>query len=352
MSAELAVNLAFGTAGGLGGTERRMLDVVAELRSRGVAVRSWAPAPLPQPLHTAMAEAGAEVIAYATPLDLLRRVARSGATVTWAFGARTAYPLAVGRRLPRWGGGRLWVAKNGLEALRSGPSTLVERVFIRSADLVVANSHAAARHAATWSRARPERVRVVPSALSDEWTTPHERTSGATVRIAMIGNDRPEKQHALGVRFYALLHDPAASLEVYTNDGNRLRAQVAGLPLDVRQRVSIHEGVSITPEVMRSVDVLLHPSSSESLPRVALEARSQGAWVVGFDVGDLARYAQATIAWGDEAGLADSLRDACAAVHRGERPEVVEILAVPDYVDRLLELITEPSAPGRWGTAR
>lgn len=346
-AAATALNLAFGSAAGLGGSERRMLEVVSELRSRGLPIRSLVPGPRDLPLNVAMESAGAQLVLHEHPGQLVRQTTRYPAGATWAFGARAAYPLAIGRRLPAWRGGQLLIAKNGLEALRSPASMLLERMLIRSADLVVANSQAAGDLAVTRSRARPEQVRVLRSALSREWLTAPERNPRPVVQVAMIGNARPEKEHALGIRVFTQLDDPATVLHVYTNDGTEVRAQLSMAPAHLRQRVCVHEAVDVTPQVMRSVDVLLHPSSSESLPRVALEARAQGAWVVGFDVGDTARYCADEIAWGDEAGLTASLKHACQASRAGTWPDPVETVSVPEYVDRLLALVADRPAKHR-----
>ncbi len=158
----------------------------------------------------------------------------------------------------------------------------------------------------------------------------------------MIGNNRPEKQHALGVKLFVDQADPEAVLTVYTNDGRALKQQVDRLSARDASRVSVLEGVEVTPALMRTIDVLLHPASSESLPRVALEARSQSAWVVGFDVGDLADFCETRVPFGALPEISDSLRRACESVRQGKWPEPLTPMTVPEYADRLLALCGQP----------
>lgn len=341
----LVVNFAFGPISGLGGTERRMLDVAAELTSRGHVVRALVPAPAGRALVEQMARAGAEVVLYRGPFNLVRRIGDFPADVTWVFGARVAYPLAVSRRLRYWRGGQLFVAKNGLEPFRSRSSMLVERLLMQSADLVVANSQAAADLATARSRVHVSRVRVLASALSSDWVAAGRSHSRAKVRIAMIGNAVPEKEHALGARMFAELNDPGTSLDVFTDDGAGIRSAFDDITNFPQHRVKVHEGVMVNPEIVSRIDVLLHPSSSESLPRVALEARSQGAWVVGFDVGDLGRFTRDQVSWGADRELRESLAMACADVRAGRWPEPPDVLSVPEYTDRMITLIQECSPP-------
>lgn len=335
------LNLAFGTSRGIGGSERRMLEVVSELTSRGLRVVAHTPGSLLSPLNAEMAAAGAGIRIYKHPGSLMRHAANSHAKATWAFGARAAFPLLVARTLPTWHGGGLLIAKNGLEASRSKRAAALESVLIRSADLVIANSRAAADAATAKNKLRPDRVRILTSALSLEWKRGAERTARADVRVAMIGNDRPEKQHALGLRVFSQLEDPATTLEVFTDDGSHLRSHLLRMDRRLSRRITIHEGVKVTPAIMREVDVLLHPSSSESLPRVALEARSQATWVVGFNIGDLGQYCEAAVCWGDVGRLTESLFRACAAARAGDVPPPVQVLSVSEYTDRLLGLIEE-----------
>lgn len=346
----LTLNLTFGSADGIGGSERRMIEVVTHLTSLGVNVRALAPGPFGTALNLAMAAAGASVHTYPNPVSLTRLASRCTADATWCFGARASFPLLAARLSPGWHAGDLWVAKNGLEALRSRSVIALESVLIQSADLVIANSRAAAQRAVGATRVRPERVHYLPSALPAEWTVMPLRPPRADVRIAMIGNARPEKRHALGLRLFAELDDPRTSLTIFTNDGSRVRADLLALPRETASRISILEGITITPKLMRDIDLLLHPSSSESMPRVALEARAQGAWVVGFDVGDLALYSNAKVLWGDEAGLLDAMSSACASVHSGSWPPPIQIISVAAYSDAVVDLLAQTQAARRQGT--
>ena len=330
------LNLAFGSASGIGGSERRMLELVHELKSRDINIRAMVPGPAESPLNLELRKAGASTAIYRSPASLAIQSARSRARATWAFGARAAIPLLIARKTPSWRGGRLLVAKNGLDAYRSRWTIALESRFMRSADLVIANSSAAATQATTRTRIPRYKVLVLPSALPSEWHVPSARSQHDRVRIGMIGNDRPEKQHALGVRVFCELQDEGTTLTIFTNRGGNVRTILESAEARVARRVSIHEAVPVTPSIMSDLDVLLHPSSSESLPRVALEARSQGVWVVGFDVGDLAQYCEAVVPWGDESGLRNSLSRACEQVRQGKRPSHTNVLGVPEYADALL----------------
>lgn len=45
------LNLAFGSASGIGGSERRMLELVHELKSRDINIRAMVPGPAESPLN-------------------------------------------------------------------------------------------------------------------------------------------------------------------------------------------------------------------------------------------------------------------------------------------------------------
>ena len=76
---------------------------------------------------------------------------------------------------------------------------------------------------------------------------------------------------------------------VYTNDASDLRRVWSGLSPDAAKSVTFIEGHVVGPHDLAAASVILHPSLSESLPRVLLEAQSQGVVAVAADVGDARR---------------------------------------------------------------
>lgn len=321
----------------IGGSERRMVEIMPELIKRGFDVTSFVVSAPGSQLERELRSAGCSVVVARSIPHMTLEVSRCRAVLTWTFGLKAGLPVRLLRLAsPNWRGGQLWSAQNGLDAERSGLLARVDRWSSSAIDYVVANSTAARDHAVAQVGIRPEKVRVIPSALPPGWAEQPVRQAKEHVVIAMIGNSRPEKQHVAGLAAFLAMDDSDCRLEVYTNSLASLKHALDAVTPEELQRIAIHTGVEVTPDVMRDIDILLHPSSSESLPRVVLEARSQGVWVVGFDVGEVARYANALVELNDSEKLAEALEAAVQSVRAGDYPPEVAVPTIGQYVDQVL----------------
>lgn len=162
----------------------------------------------------------------------------------------------------------------------------------------------------------------------------------------MVGNWRPEKRHDLGLEAFAKVRTPA-SLTVYTNDGDQIRASWARWSSEAQGTLEVVEGQKVTPALLSEYAILLHPSSHESASRAVIEARARGCFVVAFDIGDTQRLIDPSggflAPYPDIASLADALDSAVNRSIEGtlgftqqRAPEL------DDYTDQLLSLPRRP----------
>jgi glycosyltransferase involved in cell wall biosynthesis len=144
--------------------------------------------------------------------------------------------------------------------------------------------------------ADPAKVRIIPSAVDPSFFRPDGRRTaeGGRLRVVAIAWLRWLKGIDQALQALALL-DPSVTLDVYGGDplssspeaSDRWRLQHSIDELGLAGRVTLHGHVE--PEevrrALRGADVLLHPSLSEGMPTVMLEAMACELPVVVTDVG-------------------------------------------------------------------
>jgi glycosyltransferase involved in cell wall biosynthesis len=349
MASDTAVRVLFvwGIGGGIGGTENRMSEVASCLRERGLRVASHLlTADLRSPLAIQLKASGSEVTGARNPLALLRAARKERATHIMTFGLRASLVVrllrCMSKQLRR---ATVIDARNGLEAGRGGIAWALDRLTHSQVDVYLANSDAVA--ALLRDRGIPNaKIAILYSAIPSEWNAPAtSRPRPGTV--AMVGNWRPEKRHDLGLEAFARVRTPA-SLTVYTNDGDQIRASWAQWSSEAQGTLDVVEGQNVTPALLSEYAILLHPSSHESASRAVIEARARGCFVVAFDVGDTQRLVEPgggfLATYPDVVSLADALD---SAVHRSfegtlsfRQQRAVEL---DDYADQLLSLPRRPT---------
>lgn len=233
------------------------------------------------------------------------------------------------------------MARNGLDFGWRSWMHLADRISSRVVDFYIANSRRAGVHLEEHGIA-PRKVKVLTSALGREWTsTPPVARSRSGV-IAMVGNSRPEKNHLFGLRVYLEANIDSA-LRVYTNDSSELAAFLEGseIPPGIRARVELIEGHVVSVADLDEVDILLHPSLSESMPRIVLQARARGCYVVASNVGDTAQWVGngdgVVISGFSEAEYVDALRVGFNRPRGAMRP-LIGLQDTKGYVRGLLSI--------------
>ena len=111
-------------------------------------------------------------------------------------------------------------ARNGLEHGRLRLAWALDRFTQRAVDTYLANSVAVVDLLKSRGIAS-DRVRLVESAIGQGWARPIEVTRDENL-VLMVGNQRPEKNHQLGLRAVAALAVPV-DLRVFTDDATELR---------------------------------------------------------------------------------------------------------------------------------
>jgi glycosyltransferase involved in cell wall biosynthesis len=273
----------WGNVDGVGGTERRMAEVASELAARGHSVHSHARSINGDSrLQQLMRASGASTTASRSWLGARRAWTEFSPDTVIAFGLKPSLAARAFRVLGARAD-RLFMARNGLDFLWKPWMHYGDRLTCGLIDLYIANSTRVGDHLV--QRGIPaSQVRVVGSAVGKEWLAPTIARSGPRV-VAMVGNNRPEKNQLFGVDAF-LASRTDALLRIYTDDGDSLRTRLEGSENPRAALVEIVENRTISPQDLDRVDVLLHPSLSESLPRIVLEARSRGCRVVASDAGD------------------------------------------------------------------
>lgn len=317
-----------------------MTEVALELRRRGVRVVALVLDGNSETRLFARLRDSCSVVRSVPSLAALRRVLKETRSPVLVFGVRSSLKarvagIGLGEGVP------IFDARNGLEYGRPAGLWALDRWSQWRVRRYVVNSFAAREHLLQQGIQR-RRVTVLESALGDQWL---QRTLKAKdpKRVVMIGNSRPEKDHALGLQA-VLMVKGSVHLSVYTDDASALRSHLASRELDPTKTIDLIEGQEVTPDVFAAESVLLHPSRSESLPRVVLEAMSQGVVPVATDTGDTARIIGAdgwVVPVGDVQAMSLALEAAMTHVRNwtGAGRHIMP-RGVSQYCDELIQVLT------------
>jgi len=318
-----------------------MGEVVAHWSANGVrAISAMIGGKRNSRLACLLDQNGSTVVSISNPLSLVRLFCRENPDLVIAFGLRASlfmrFATAMGRSTCP-----MVDARNGLEATRSRVLWLVDRITQRWVDVFLTNSDAVAVNLLNRGF-DPCRVKTLYSAIGDEWVKSDASAPRRPASIAMVGNARVEKRHELGIRAFASLN-VSAHLTVYTDDSEILRAEWDALRASgAIGEVEFVEKHRVSPEDLRQVAIVLHPSSHESAPRALMEARASGCHVVAFDVGDTSRIVNAggdLIPIGQEDALDEVLARAVGASIAGKlNHSHAEYPAVESYASALLRV--------------
>jgi len=275
---------ALGAVTGVGGTETRMSEAARTVVRRGGRVRAviWS-ASRDTSIVRMMEDAGVEVHTTQSVLSYLFFLGASRRAAIFTFGLRPSLAARLLRFSIRRHGSVLSL-RNGLDAGWSAWMHRVDRLSSRWQDGYLVNSQAVRDHLIKWG-AKPDNIFLVEGALSEEWFTPADHIKRSRPVMAMVGNDRPEKNQLFGLKTMLRLEPSSVAIRVYTDNATRLREAVdqhSSLVIDfIEQR-------RLGPSDFDDIDILVMPSLSESLPRAILEARARGCQIVTSNVGSSA----------------------------------------------------------------
>jgi len=273
-----------GDVTGVGGTERRMSEAAASLVAAGGRVTAFVSSVhTASPLTTLLSESGIGVRNTRSILELARFLRRRSTATVFTFGIRPSLVLR-GLRAARVIENASFSLRNGLDQGWSTRAHRLDRFTSRWQDGYLVNSPAVRDHLLA-KGARPGSVFVAEGALGAEWLDPSSARGDGRPVVAMVGNSRPEKNQLFGLEVFERVATGENLLKVFTDDASALAARVSP---SLAPFVQFVEGVRLGPDDYDSVDVLLMPSTSESVPRVLLEARARGCSVVTSDAGSSA----------------------------------------------------------------
>jgi glycosyltransferase involved in cell wall biosynthesis len=165
-----------------------------------------------------------------------------------------------------------------------------QNIMFRICDRVVCNSQAAAERLRQ-AGVRQCKLVVIPNGLSEEafaQATPALPASPEVMRIGMISrmND-PAKNHRTFLRVAARLAAKFEHLQFVLVGDGPLRSELEDFAAQVGlgSRVCFLGDRHDIPAVLASLDIMMLPSSSESLSNVILESMAAGVAVIAADVG-------------------------------------------------------------------
>ncbi len=291
-----------------GGTERRNAELFRFLTESNRTALVCLFEPVHPSLLDLYTSSGAEIAVLSDGRAISRHFGRDCSL----FFQGTRPLLMTNVRPLRSRRGLVLVAHNGLD-WNGGPKKWMAQAFAMTrSDAIITNSASAWIHLTRrfpWLRSR---THLVPSAVSDTWLAPATKDHRLNCDVMMVGNARPMKGQAIGLQaFISVLSEwPSASLTVYSDSADHLRATLEGHP-SARTSVNFVTGRVLEPSDYDRHGILIHPSLSESLPRAVIEATCRGLLVVATDVGGTSSIVQppsSVVPPGSHEPLAEALR--------------------------------------------
>lgn len=179
-------------------------------------------------------------------------------------------------------------SQRDLGDLRPRPQSRVHATVLRLADYVLVNSTAAADRV---NRSVPgARIVVIPNGVDLARFSPAPgpaRRRGEQVTVGALANLRPEKGLEDLIRAAALVREHCPNVRFAVWGEGPLRPQLAGLIRTLAlEGVFELRGLTMEPEAgLRTFDIFVLPSTSESCSNALLEAMATGLPVVATRVG-------------------------------------------------------------------
>jgi glycosyltransferase involved in cell wall biosynthesis len=279
---------------GFGGAQRQLSVLAAALARTDVPV-VFCLSQTTHPFAGRLEDAGVEVVeiprTHGFDLKRIRLLARAfdsrGIDVVHGFlDAANVYAYAAARKSHR----RCVLSLRNERLRLTGIRAWLLRGALRRADQVVANSRAGVRYLVDRTAVAPDRVTLIPNAVSPGLAPP--ATPGAGGRppvIGFVGRLTAQKRVDLLLDAFALVirELPDARLVVVGDgpDRDRLATQA--------RRLGVDDGVEFAGQIedpehrMAGFSCLALPSAYEGFPNVAMESLALGVPVVAAAAGDV-----------------------------------------------------------------
>ena len=203
-------------------------------------------------------------------------------------------PLAA--QIARLKAAKLIVQTHGIEAWPK-PSRL-RRAALESADLVLCVSRYTRAVVLSWAAIAPERVLVLPNTVKETFTPGDGSTTRAALAVGSkrvlltvgrMDSDQPYKGQDRVIAAIPYIVAQGHDVEyVVVGEGNdRARLEALARDVGVSERVRFF-GVAesqVLPEIYRSANLFVMPSTGEGFGIAFLEAMASGTPALGLDVG-------------------------------------------------------------------
>jgi glycosyltransferase involved in cell wall biosynthesis len=226
-----------------------------------------------------------------------------------------------------------WNFAEGLPPATRRLSAMLERLFARLADHIITVSEHDRRLALACRIAAPERITLIHNGVHDIAASApvirlEDTTSGAPVRIVMIGRFSTQKDHAGLLHALASLGDLHWRLSLIGGGPDQAAAVALTRELKLADRVQFLGERDDARAFLESADIFALASHWEGLPYSVLEAMSAGLPVIASAVG----------------GVPEAVID-------GESGILVPRDDVAAFRSALASLISDPECRHRLGTA-
>ena len=331
----------FGTLRGLGGTERRFLEMLefGFLREE-VEFLFFSHRAHPDYVDK-FRSAGARVRVLRTGLDLVISLAKEKEGLTLVILGFRPFLLTSLAKVFRLHHCNIVTLQNGQSVTSRTFRRWLQGKFENQVEAIISNSKSVSADLRN-SLKHPEKVRLVESGLGPGWENPSPRILKGP--ILMVGNFRKEKNFEIALDAYAA-SGLDRQLHIYTDKTSGFRDLIRTLSSSARQQITVIEGEEVLPSTYDRYSILFHPAKSEGRPRVAMEAASRGLVLVSSavgDLGDIARDARGVLVNPfDSSSLVVGLIRADSLVKRGARFHSVKFKDFSTYCNEFLKVIQE-----------
>jgi glycosyltransferase involved in cell wall biosynthesis len=312
--------------GGIGGSERHVLELLPALRARGIDARFLGlddTSAAPEPFYEALAATDVPFERLACPRDLDPRLARRTASRVRRFRPDLVHTHLVhadvyGTLAAARTRARLVSTKHNDDPFRSGRARYGERLLTRRADRVICITEALARFNREVVGLPPEKLRVVRYGLDappTPWGPPNgPELPAETLVLLSICRLVPQKGIDVAIEALARVHERHPDVHLLVLGEGPLRSELASLAtrLDVGDAVSFPGRVGDVAWWLRRAAVLVHPARWEGFGLALLEAMLSERPVVASAVSSIPEIVAhgetgLLVPPGDESALASSV---------------------------------------------